>query len=384
MRLSRVAALAHKEWREIVRDRVFVLLAFLLAPMQMLVFGYGMSQDVEHVPLAIVDHDRSVWSRDYARHYLDSRWFSPLGHLADEREADRLLADGTVRLVLVIPERFGERLLEGRRAEVQTLIDGTFTRTARMVQAYVEAINAAVTAELRAEVAARRLGMPVARAAERLVPVRAEVRYLYNQEVRSIWALGPSLVMFTLALVVPLLTALNVVREKESGAIYNVYASTVTRAEFLAGKLVPGVAIALVNAVVLWALVILVFRVPFRGSFLVFLGATTAYVVAASAAGLLVSLLVGTQQAALAVCVIAGMVVAINFSGLITPLASLTGLTGIVARLLPPAHFNNAMHAVFLKGSAAGVPWREMLTPVAHAAVAIALALLLFRKRVRA
>jgi ABC-2 type transport system permease protein/ribosome-dependent ATPase len=382
--VRRVATLARKEWREIVRDRVFVLLAFLLAPMQMLVFGYGMSQDVEHVPLAIVDDDRSVWSRDYARHYMDSRWFSLHGYLADVREADRLLADGAVRIVLVIPARFEARLLEGRRVEVQTLIDGTFTRTARMVQAYVEAINASVTAELQAQVAARRLGMPVARAAARLLPVRAEVRYLYNQEIRSVWAIGPSLVMFILALVAPLLTALNVVREKESGAIYNIYASTVTRAEFLAGKLVPGVVIALINGVVLWALAILVFGVPFRGRFLVFLAATAAYVVAASAAGLLVSLLVGTQQAALAVCVIAGMVVAINFSGLITPLASLTGLTAIVARLLPPAHFNNVMHAVFLKGLAAGVPWREMLIPLAHAALAMAAAFLLFRKRVRA
>jgi ABC-2 type transport system permease protein len=174
--IRRVAALAHKEWREIVRDRVFVLLAFLLAPMQMLVFGYGMSQDVEHVPLAIVDDDRSAWSRDYARHYMDSRWFSLLGHLTDVRDGDRLLADGTVRVVLVIPERFGERLLEGRSVEVQTLIDGTFTRTARMVQAYVEAINASVTAELQARVAAGRLGVPKVQPAERLLPLPAEVR----------------------------------------------------------------------------------------------------------------------------------------------------------------------------------------------------------------
>lgn len=383
MNLRRVLALAHKEWREIVRDRVFVLLAFLLAPMQMLVFGYGMSQDVEHVPLAVIDHDRSVGSRDYARHYLDSRWFDLRGYLGDEREADRLLAEGEVRVVLVIPERFGERLLEGRTVEVQTLIDGTFTRTARMVKAYVEAINGAVTAELQAHVVAARLGMPAARAADLLQPVRAQVRYLYNQEVRSIWALGPSLVMFVLTLVVPLLTALNVVREKETGAIYNIYASTVTRAEFLAGKLMPSVAIAMINGAVLWMLALLVFGVPFRGSLLVFLGATAVYVLAASGFGLVVSLVVGTQQAALAVCVIASMIVAINFSGLITPVASLTGLTAVLARVLPPAHFNTAMHAVFLKGDAAGLPWREALTPAAHAALTLVAAFLLFRKRTR-
>jgi ABC-2 type transport system permease protein/ribosome-dependent ATPase len=382
--LHRVLALGRKEWREIVRDRIFVLLAFLLAPMQMLVFGYGMSQDVEHVPLAVIDHDHSAVSRDYTRHYLDSRWFAMRGYLVDEREADRLLAEGEVRVVLVIPERFGERLLEGRPVEVQTLIDGTFTRTARMAKAYVEAINGAVTGALQTHAVAARLGMPPARAAELLQPVQAEVRYLYNQEVRSIWALGPSLVMFTLALVVPLLTALNVVREKETGAIYNVYASPLTRAEFVAGKLLPTVGIAMINGVVLWAMAVVLFGVPFRGSGPVFLTATLVYVLAASGFGLVVSLMVGTQQAALAVCVIVSMIVAINFSGLITPLASLTGLTAVLAHLLPPAHFNTTLQAVFLKGSAAGVPWREALTPVVHAALTLVAAYLLFRKRVRA
>jgi ABC-2 type transport system permease protein/ribosome-dependent ATPase len=383
MSARRVLALAAKEWREIVRDRVFLLLAFLLAPMQMVVFGYGMSQDVEHVPLAIVDHDASVSSRDYARHYMESRWFAFRGYLGDERQADRLLADGAVRVALVIPPRFGERLLEGRSTEIQTLIDGTFTRTARMVQAYVEAINAAVSVEIASQAAAARLGLTPERAAALLEPVRAEVRYLYNQEVRSIWAIGPSLVMFMLTLVVPLLMALNVVREKETGAIHNIYASTVTRAEFLAGKLLPNVGIAMINAVVLWLIAILLFRVPFRGSVVVFLGATAIYVVAASGFGLIVSLLVSTQQAALAVCVVLSIIVAINFSGMLTPLSSLTGLTGVIARLLPPGHFNNVMLDVFLKGGAAGIPWRDTLLPVAHAALLLAAAHVLFRKRTR-
>lgn len=383
MNARRVVALAHKEWREILRDRVFALLAFLLAPMLMLVFGYGMTQDVEHVPLAVIDHDLSPQSRDYVRHYTESRWFDLRAAALDEREADRLLADGAVRAVLVIPPRFGERLLEGRSTEVQTLLDGTFTKTARMVKAYVEAINAAASAELQAHALARRLGVPPARAVALLEPVRAEVRYLYNQEVRSTWAVGPSLVMFTLTLVVPLLMALNVVRERETGAIYNIYASTVTRAEFLAGKLLPNVAIAAVNAAVLWLVATLVFRVPFKGSLRLFAAATVLYVVAASGAGLVISLLVQTQQAALAICAVLSIIVAINFSGMVSPLASLTGMTAVIARLLPASHFNTVMQGVFLKGAGAGSAWREGLVFVAHAALALAAAHLLFRKRSR-
>jgi ABC-2 type transport system permease protein len=383
MNVGRVRALAQKEWREIVRDRVFVLLAFLLAPMLMLVFGYGMTQDVEHVPLAIIDHDMSAESRDYVRHYTESRWFDLRGYLHDEREAAHLLADGAVRVVLVIPPRFGELLLEGHSTEVQTLLDGTFTKTARMAKAYVEAINNAVTADLQAQAVARRLGMTRAAATTLLEPVRAEVRYLYNQEVRSIWAVGPSLIMFTLTLVVPLLMALNVVREKETGAIYNVYASTVTRAEFLIGKLLPNVGIAMVNAAILWLMARLVFHVPFKGSGLVFLVATLLYVVAASGAGLLISLLVETQQAALAICVVLSIILAIDFSGLVTPLSSLTGMTAVVARLVPPSYYNTTVQGVFLKGSGASALWQESLVFVAHAWLALLAAHFLFRKRTR-
>jgi drug efflux transport system permease protein len=380
---ARVLALAQKEWREILRDRVFALLAFLLAPMLMLVFGYGMTQDVEHVPIGIIDHDASPQSRDYVRHYTESRWFDFQGYLSGDREAERALTAGRLRAVLVIPPRFGERLLEGRSTEVQTLLDGTFTKTARMVKAYVEAINAAVSADLQARALARRLGVTPERAATLLDPVRADVRYLYNQEVRSVWAVGPSLVMFTLTLVVPLLMALNVVREKETGAIYNIYASTVTRAEFLAGKLLPNAGIAMVNAAILWLMARLVFHVPFKGSLLVFLTATLLYVVAASGAGLLISLLVQTQQAALAICIVLSIIVGINFSGMITPLASLTGATAVIARLLPPAHYNTVMQGTFLKGAGVGSFWQESLVFMAHAWLALLAAHLLFHKRTR-
>jgi ABC-2 type transport system permease protein/ribosome-dependent ATPase len=382
--LARAWAVARKEWREIVRDRLVFLLAFLLAPLLMLVLGYGLSQDVEHVPTAILDEDRTPSSRDYARHFVDSRYFHVRSWVPDRRAADRLLADGAVRLVLVIPAGFHERLAARRTAEVQALIDGTFTRTARTVQSYVEAINADVDRDLRAAWVAATLGVPRARADVLLEPLRVEVRYLYNQELRSRWGVVPSMTMLVLTLVVPLLVALNVVREKETGAIYNVYASTITRAEYLAGKLLPNVVIGAVNVVILWAVAVAVFGVPFKGDLAAYLGTSLLYVLAASAAGLLISVLVRTQQAALTISVILSTIVAIQFSGMITPLASLTGLTWLVARALPPSHYNTIVQAAFLKGAGAAALWRDAAVFVVHAVAGLGLAWLLFHKRTRA
>lgn len=383
MNLRRVWAVAHKEWREIVRDRVYFLLAFILPPVLMLVFGYGVTQEVENVPFALIDEDRSALSRDYAHHYISSRYFDYRGQLTGLQNADRLLVDGRIVVVLVIPARFGEELTAGRRVVIQTLIDGTFTARGRTVLGYVESINAAAAGDLQARAVMRRLGIGPAQAEVLLQPVRVEVRYLYNQELKSIWGVAPAMIMFILILTAPLLAALSVVREKETGAIYNVYASTISRAEYLAGKLAPSVLISFLNGMVLWLMAIWYFDAPFKGSLAFFLPATFVYVVCTSALGLLVSAVARTQQAALMISVILAVVIALSFSGMITPVSSLTGASHLLAQLLPAMYYHDLVLGAFLKG----VGWRVLGWEVAALAGFAALMLwatwALFRKRTR-
>ena len=143
MKIRRIVALAYKEWREILRDRLFFALAFVVPASLMLIFGYGLTLDVEHIPFAVVDHDKSAMSRDYLHRYIDSRYFDYKGDVASEREIEPLLADSRIRLAIVIPPRFQENLMSGRAVEVQTLIDGTFPFRTSSSKGYVVAINAA-------------------------------------------------------------------------------------------------------------------------------------------------------------------------------------------------------------------------------------------------
>lgn len=381
MNARRVWAVAHKEWREIVRDRIYFLLAFVLPPVLMLVFGYGVTQDVENVALAVVDFDRSALSRDYAERYRATRYFRDRGPIASLRAADRLLADRRVAVVLVIPEHFERELLAGRTVSVQALIDGTFTTEARTIGAYLEAINGAVNAGLAGTALAARLGVDPDRARVLLEPLRIEVRYLYNQELQSTWGVAASMMMFIPILTAPLLAALSVVREKETGSIYNIYAATIGRAEFLAGKLAPNVLISFVNALVLWAIAVFWFGAPFKGSLGFFLPATLLYVVCTSSIGLLVSTVVRTQQAALMVSVILAIVIAMTFSGMITPVSSLTGATYVIAHWLPAMHYNDIALGAFLKGAGWATLWWPVLVLALHAAALLAAVYLLFHKR---
>lgn len=383
MKRTRIWALAHKEWREIVRDRLFLALAFLLPASLMLVFGYGLSLDVENIPFAVVDHDKSALSRDYTHRFIDSRYFDYRGHVASERELDPLLADSRIRFAIVVPPKFEEQLMAGRSVAVQSLIDGTFPFRASTSKGYVIAINAAFNGELLAAYISRRLGVAPERAAELAQPVGVQLRYLYNQELKSTWSITTALMMLVLMVAPPFLTALGVVREKENGSIYNIYASTVSRGEFLAGKLLPYVGISIVNGLVLWVFVIGLFGAPFKGDPLFFFLAMTIYVTCTTGIGLLASLIVRTQVAAMLLTVILTIIPSVLYSGLLVPIASMDPQGRFEAHLFPAMYFTDIALGSFLKGGGLEQLWGRALALALYAAALWSLSFLLFHKRPR-
>jgi ABC-2 type transport system permease protein/ribosome-dependent ATPase len=381
MKLQRVVALVRKEWREIVRDRIYLMLAFALPVVLMLVFGHGMSQEVENVGLAVLDEDRSATSRDYVDHFTRTHHFRFLGMLASSDEVEPLIASGRARVIVRIEPGFARSLYRGGQAHVQFIIDGTFTAPARTLRGYVEAINSAAAAEMRALALARLSGRPIERTVAMIQPVKLQVRYLYNEEVRSIWTIAPSLLMLILLMVPPLLMAVSVVREKETGAIYNVRCSTLTRAEFMLGKLLPNFAVSLSNALLLWAVAVAYFGVPFKGSLAVLAAGSALYLLGTTALGLLISLLVRSQQAAIIIATITASIVATQFSGLFAPVDSMTGVNQWIARVLPASHYRDVVIGTFLKRSGFDVLAIDFVWIAAFALVLLVLCHALFRKR---
>lgn len=383
MNLKRIAAVASKEWREVTRDRLFLLLAFLMPALWMVVFGYGLVLDVENIPFAVLDRDHSELSRDYVYRFLQSRYFSVQGSLSSEAEADDWLLRGKARAVIIVPEQFQERLQAGQPVDVQTLIDGVFPLRADIIKGYIIAINSAVNEDLLVDHLARSRGISRQEAQRLSRRITLDVRYLYNEEVRSAWSTVPALVMFALMVSSPLLTALGVVREKETGSIYNIYSATVSRLEFLVGKLTPYVMISASNIVLLWLIAVSLFAVPFKGSLLFFLAASFLFVLTSTGIGLIVSLLVNTQQAALIIAVVVATVPTILFSGLIVPVSSLNRSAQFQAHLFPGMYYTNIVRGTFLKNVGPMVLWTDVLALGLYAAVLGVIGYRLFSKRPR-
>jgi ABC-2 type transport system permease protein len=381
MKLQRVAALARKEWREMRRDRLFMMLAFVLPLVLMLVFGHGMSQDVENVGLAVLDEDRSAASRSYIDHFTHIAHFRFLGALQSADEVEAAIASGRARVVVRVGPGFSRELHRGGVAPVQFIVDGTFTAPARTLNGYVQAIGAAAGAEIRVSALARVAGLPAERTLPLVQPVRLQVRYLYNEEVRSVWTVAPSLLMLILLMVPPLLMAVSVVREKETGAIYNVRCSTLTRGEFMLGKLLPNLTVSFANAFVLWATAVAYFGVPFKGSLGVLALGSALYVLGTTTLGLLISLLVRSQQAAIMIATISASIAATQFSGMFLPVDSMTGVNRWIALALPASHYRNIVIDSFLKHGDAGAHLVDFACIAAFAAVLLLLCHALFRKR---
>lgn len=381
MNIRRIRVLAFKEWREILRDRLFFALAFVVPSVLMLVFGYGIILDVEKLPFAVLDQDRSEMSRDYLQKFISSRYFDYQGDVTSERELSPLLADSKIRLAIIIPENFQKNLISGRPAPVQTLIDGTFPFRAQTAKGYVIAINAATNAELLAKWIAKTQGVTLERARALVSPVRLELRYLYNQELKSRWSVAAALVMFILMVSPPFLTALGVVREKENGSIYNIYTSTVTRGEFLIGKLLPYIGISIINVFILWFMATTLFGAPFKGDPLFFTLASVVYVICTTGIGLLVSLLVHTQVAAMIMTAIITVVPSVLYSGLLVPVSSLEAAAQIEAHLFPAMYYTNIVLGSFIKGVGLEVLWGNVAMLVIYAIVLWCLSFFLFRKR---
>ena len=350
-RLGRLLAYAHREFLELRRDPVRIGFA-LLGPLLLLaVFGFGISLDIENIPYAVLDHDQSPQSRRYLENFEGSRHFErtrPLGAIA---ELERGLRNDEIRFGVEIPPNFGRDLKRGRKPEVAVWLSGAVPFRTETIRGYVRGVHERYLADLGE--------LDVVR--QPPSPFQIETRFLYNQEFRSTHAIVPGVIAILMMLIPAILTAVGVVREKELGSITNFYATPVTRLEFLLGKQLPYVCVAMVSFVGLVVLALTLFRIPLKGSSSALFVAAAVYAFATTGFGLLVSSFVRSQIAALLATTILTMTPAINFSGLLVPVSSLTGASAVMSRLFPIAEFLQTSVGAFTKGLSASELYRNGL-----------------------
>jgi ribosome-dependent ATPase len=306
----------------------------------MLVFGFGISTDVNSLTFAVLDHDHSHESRAYLEELRGSSYFVERPALTDYADLEKRLADGELDAGIEIPPGFGRDMAHHRTVRVAAWIDGARPFIAQTIRGYLEGMHQLYLSDPK--VATSRPTPPP--------PADIEVRFKYNQNFDSVYAMVPAQLALELALFPAILMALAVVREKELGSITNLYVTPVTRLEFLLGKQLPYVGLAMANFALMFTLALVVFRVPLKGSFSTLLLATLIYVTVTTAYGMMVSAFARTQIAALFGTAILTVLPATMFAGMMVPVSALSGMARIMGRLFPMTYYLPVSVGTFTKG----------------------------------
>ena len=372
--IGRLLAYARRESTELRRDPIRLAFA-LIGPLLLLVaMGYGISFDVERIRYAALDWDRTPESRAYLEHFAASRYFLTESPIAGDDELLRRLQGGRLTLAIEIPPGFGRDLKRERVPEIGLWIDGAVPFRGDTIRGYVQGVHQ----DYLEEHARRTLGVEL-----QASPVRIETRFRYNQEFRSVYAMVPGIMMLVLIMIPATMTAVGVVREKELGSITNLYATPTTGIEFLLGKQLPYIGLALLSYVSLLLMALLLFKVPLKGSLAALTLGAALFVFATTAVGLLMSTFMRSQIGAIFGTAIASVIPTILFSGMLSPVASLTGAARIMGYGFPSAWFNHVSVGSFTKGLGFPQLVPDYLALAAFGAVFIALGRAMLRTRER-
>jgi len=365
---TRLLAIARKEVLQLRRDPRSLILAFLLPVALLVFFGYAISWDVSDIRLAVVDQDGGTRARELLDGFRASGRFTIVGRLERTSDIGPLLDRGRALIALVIPPRFGADLGAGRTAAVQAIVDGSDANTATIALGYAQAIVQQFSAQRLYQTRRVRL------------PITAETRVWYNEELASRNMIVPGLVAVIMMIIAGLLTSLTIAREWERGTMEQLASTPVTRLEVVIGKLLPYLAIGLVDVALCSLLGVLIFHVPFRGNVVFLMGASFAFLVGTLGLGLVISAVARTQILATQIGMVATFLPGFLLSGFMFPIDNMPLPLRVITYLVPARYFLVVTRGIFLKGVGPDVLWSEGLLMILYAVIGLGLAVRSFRK----
>ncbi|MBL8979251.1 MAG: ABC transporter permease [Gemmatimonadetes bacterium] len=365
---SRMLAMAAKEWTQIRRDGRSLGLAFALPAILLYLFGVAINTDVTNIGLGVLDRDHSARSRALVDAFAQSGYFDLRRTLTRPEEAEGLIDRGTVRVVLVIPERFAADLDAGRAAPVEMILDGSDAKTATVARGYADAIARSYSLKVLLHDRSAR------------APLQAETRVWFNETLDSQAMVTPGLIAVIMSIISAMLTSLTVAREWERGTMEQLASTPVGRAEVVFGKLLPYMVIALIDVAISLLCCIYLFEVPFRGSLPLFALSSFVFLSGVLGIGILLSTALKSQLLAVQASIFATYMPALLLSGFFYSLSSMPVFLQFVSRLVPARYFVTITRGLFLRGIGLEVIWPSLLGLAVFGAVMIGLSIRTFRK----
>jgi ABC-2 type transport system permease protein len=362
-------AILYKEFIVILRDRMTLFFMFFPPLIQIVAFGFALDTDVKHMPLVVLNEDRTAESRQFIEAFVNTETFRVVREVGSVAEMETVVRQGKAYAGLQIPPDFSRNVRAGRTATVQVLIDGSNSTTA------LQALNTAVAVAFR-----KSLALLLNETGRRDLPVEVRPQMLYNPAMRSPNFFVPGVIGVALQFASIFAAAMSIVRERERGTLENLLVSPLSRWGLMLGKLVPYLCIALTMAVCLFIIMRWIFQVPIAGNLGVLLLATFLYVFALLSLGLLVSTKAQTQNEAIQMAMVV-MLPSIFFTGFIFPRETMPWIFQAIGAVLPLTYFVDLMRAIILRGATVADFWRHLVVLAGMGGLFFAACALRFRRK---
>jgi ABC-2 type transport system permease protein len=374
--LQRILAIIQKEFSQTWRDRTTLGIMLTIPLLQLILFGYAINTNVNHIPTVVADQCLSPASRAYLGDMVNSGYFDIAATTTDQAGAVQAIDGGQAQVGIVIPPDFDKDVLNGD-AQVLILVDGTDFFTSQSANAYatligqehaIKIVNAGITqAGLQAS-------------GNTLPALNALIHVLYNPDMKDLWFLIPGMAAMLLQTQSLVLTAAAVVREREVGTIEQILVTPIRPIELMIGKIVPYVIIAMLNMLTVIAIGVFWFGVPFQGSIWLFISLSFLYVFGGLGLGLLISSVSQNQRQAQQLMMLF-MMISLLLGGFIFPRYTMPPVVRVIGNLFPMTYFVPISRGIITKGIGFSILSGQVLALVIYLVVVIFLAAISFRSR---
>lgn len=366
MSITRFLAIAKKEIVQVLRDSRSLIIVLIMPVILVLLFGYGVSLDLKHLPIYVYDRDGSQQSQDLLKRFQASDYFEIGRAVNSYSDLTRAIDDGHAKMGIVIPWDFSQRLREGRPVPVQALVDATDDNTANVLIGYAQAVVQGYSSDVQLDWLRDR-GQIV-----RPAPVSVETRTWYNEDLESSAFIIPGVLALVMSVIGAFLTSLTIAREWERGTMEQLISTPVSSMEIMLGKLVPYFAIGMIDVVVCAIIALYWFHVPFRGSFLTLLLSSVMFMIVVLSMGFFISVIAKNQFAASQIALLATFLPAFLLSGFLYAIEQMPVALQWITRILPARYYVSVLKKIFLKGSPTALLSAD-LVPLAIFTVVLAL-----------
>jgi ABC-2 type transport system permease protein len=360
MTYRRTRAICIKELHHITRDGRSLALALAMPFMMLLLYGYALSLDVDHIPALIYDQDSTAVSRELIRQFQGSRYFDINGFADSYAPIERAIDKNSILIGIVIPRGFGKDVVEGRTANVQLLVDGSDSNKSSIAMGYAESVVRTYSAQIRLH------NRPIMRSGP---SVDARIRVWYNSSLQSKNFVVPGLIAVILMILAGMLTTLTIAREWETGAMEQILSTPLRPSEMVIGKMLAYFAVGVVDSIIALVAGLTIFAVPFRGSILLLAISTCLFLLAVLFLGILISAGSRTQAEAYQWGMLMTFLPGFLLSGFVFAIDTMPKGLQIISVIVPARYFVTTLKALFLKGAGLGIIGNQLLFMAAFAAI---------------